>query len=52
MSMTNGTTGISADEARAITREAWAYAYAPLQGYQTKVSASVSYSWRTLPRKL
>ena len=35
MSMTNGTTGISADEARAITREAWAYAYAPLQGYQT-----------------
>ena len=35
MSMTNGTTGISADEARAIAREAWAYAYAPLQGYQT-----------------
>jgi hypothetical protein len=38
MSMTNGTTGISADEARAITREAWAYAYAPLQGYQTMYS--------------
>jgi len=33
--MTNGTVGISADEARAITHEAWAYAYAPLQGYQT-----------------
>ena len=35
MSETNVTGGISADEARAIAREAWAYAYAPLQGYQT-----------------
>lgn len=33
--MTNGNTGASADEAHAIAREAWAYAYAPLQGYQT-----------------
>jgi hypothetical protein len=33
--MTNGTVRLSADEARAITREAWGYAYAPLQGYQT-----------------
>jgi hypothetical protein len=35
MSMTNAGDGITADEARAIAREAWAYAYAPLQGYQT-----------------
>lgn len=33
--MTNVAAGISADEARTITRDAWLYAYAPLQGYQT-----------------
>ena len=26
---------LTADEARSIAREAWSYAYAPLQGYQT-----------------
>ena len=35
MSMMTAAEGISADEARAIRREAWTYAYAPLQGYQT-----------------
>ena len=30
-----GNTAITPDEAKAIAREAWAYAYAPLQGYQT-----------------
>ena len=35
MSMANGTAAMTADEVRAITREAWLYAYAPLQGYQT-----------------
>lgn len=33
--MTSSTVELSADDARAITREAWLYAYAPLQGYQT-----------------
>lgn len=28
-------TSLTADEARSITRGAWSYAYAPLQGYQT-----------------
>jgi len=35
MSMATAADGISADEARAIAREAWIYAYAPLQNYQT-----------------
>ena len=30
-----GNTPITPDEAKAIARDAWAYAYAPLQGYQT-----------------
>jgi hypothetical protein len=30
-----GETALTPDEAQAIAREAWAYAYAPLQGYQT-----------------
>jgi len=33
--MTNGTVRIPADDARAIAQEAWGYAYAPLQCYQT-----------------
>jgi len=35
MSMATAADRISADEARAIAREAWIYAYAPLQDYQT-----------------
>ena len=38
MSVTNSTGRISADEACDITHEAWLYAYAPLQGYQTMYS--------------
>ena len=36
---------VTADEARAIAGEAWAYAYAPLQGYQTMYSQTQNTSF-------
>jgi hypothetical protein len=36
---------VTADEARAIAGEAWAYAYAPLQGYQTMYSQTQNASF-------